>query len=103
MVDYSAFQNTKSDIIPVGEWYSEYFYEQNHSNYVTRLGEEDIVISVKKEKDIENNTHYRALLRSRATTTGVLIPYHQLRLGIRRGKNVVLSVWFKNIIIYYFF
>lgn len=89
-----------SSSLPIGEWYSEYFVNEDHTNYVSRTATEgDVVISVKREKDTERNTFYRALCRSNYTTTGVIIPIVQLKSGLLRGKAGVLNVSNKKIII----
>ena len=88
----SQMSITDDEAAPVGEWYTTFFVPTEHTNYTSRTPTEgDVVISVMKEKDNERNSFFRALFRSRLTTTGVLIPAGQLRSGIRR-KTGTLNV-----------
>ena len=79
----------------IGEWYSDFFYDQEHTNYASRVAPEgDVVISVRRELEEgnPNSTLLRALYRSAETTTGILIPSSQLRTGLIRGKTTTLDV-----------
>ena len=88
--------NLEKEDIGVGEWFSYYFHLQSHSNYVSRTSPDGfVVLSIKKEKNLLNNTDLRRLLyRSSKVTIGILIPTSKLRSGIRRGSSLAVRIPF---------